>query len=276
MIFKTRSGISPGKIPDAPSSSQVTDQTHAVTEQGPRRWHAAEWLLPYQAGAHSSWSRFGREIAVVVLGVLIAFALDAWWTAREHRREAAAELRGIHAELAESARMLDGFLAHDSLAIAASSALITAATQHQGDGDLLVADTVFRWLLGTGTFEPPTGRIESLLASGNIALVEDLRLRERIAGWPSRVRDAREHQDRMRDFWMADLVPYLREQTAPAELWGESPTGWVQLPAAPPMLNLLHQYRFHAEIVARHNRGLRNELILLRQHVDSAVAHMPR
>ena len=80
----------------------------------------------------------------------------------------------------------------------------------------------------------------------------------------------------MRDFWTSDLVPYLRERAAPEEVWGKSPRGWVRISAMRPMLNLLHQYRFHAEIVARHNRGLRDELDLLRRHVDSAVSSMPR
>jgi hypothetical protein len=79
----------------------------------------------------------------------------------------------------------------------------------------------------------------------------------------------------MRDFWMIDLAPYLREHLAPEEIWGDSPAGMVRLPATRPMLNLLYQQRFHARIVGRHNRRLRDELHALKRHVDSVVARMP-
>ena len=46
------------------------------------------------------WKRLSVEAAAIVVSILLAFAIDAWWEERLERKEEAEQLVRLHAEFA--------------------------------------------------------------------------------------------------------------------------------------------------------------------------------
>ena len=125
---------------------------------------------------------FAAEIVVVVAGVLIALALNAWWGARQDRATEQSYLRQLAADLVETERV-----------IADTEARL--ATPEWATGELLRAfksperpprDSLVRWLVDYGRLRvalPVTGTIEALIATGDLALVRDDSLRTAITAY---------------------------------------------------------------------------------------------
>ena len=70
------------------------------------------------------WRDAGRDVVLIVVSILIAFALDAWWGSLLGRRADETQLRVLHSELVAAQRGLDAFSEGLELAGASTRALL--------------------------------------------------------------------------------------------------------------------------------------------------------
>lgn len=122
---------------------------------------------------------FAAQITVVVSGVLIALALNAWWAARQDAARAQAYLHQLSSDLGETERLMrtsDDFLGPTERGI-------RRLLQSFGE-DVPPADSVLHWIdvgLLTDLPHPVLGTAEALVATGDLALIRDDSLRIAIA-----------------------------------------------------------------------------------------------
>ena len=124
---------------------------------------------------------FAAEIAVVVVGVLIALALNAWWSARQDGARADAYLRQLASDLAETERVM---AASDTL-MRPTERAVKRLLQSYGEPEP-PRDSVLHWIdvgLLTDHRRPVLGTAEALVATGDLALVRDDSLRIAIAAY---------------------------------------------------------------------------------------------
>lgn len=134
-------------------------------------------------------SRVLLEGVVIVISILLAFGIDAWWGQYQDRadeREAIAQLevdfeanllrldtvRGVHEAALDAAYE---FLARAGVGGPPASAASTAE---------LVYVSLRAW-----TYDPVLGGINSLIQSGRLGLLRNDSLRVAVAGWPDLVED---------------------------------------------------------------------------------------
>jgi len=160
------------------------------------------------------WIRVGAESAAIVISILLAFSINAWWEQRQEAQEVRQILQNLQAEFTEYRGLLERGLERTSeqaddardLAIAATTA--SAIPVHIMDGYL--------WsLFFSPTFDPPNGTRDALIASGRLELVPNPRLRSLLTGWQTTVEEVRDNQLAMRGFVLTVLTPYLAEQGVP-------------------------------------------------------------
>jgi hypothetical protein len=150
-----------------------------------------------------------REVVIIVTGILLAFALDAWWDNRQdHRREVevlrglAQEFRDVHAELERQATLRE--------AMARTNVATLAALRRAELGSsILLQDTLAQWLVGSFTLDVPQASLQSVISSGRINLIRDHTLRSLLAGWPALVADAQEEWAQDRLIVYEHLIPAL-------------------------------------------------------------------
>lgn len=162
--------------------------------------------------ARTPWLRLGLEVSAIVFSILLAFAIDAWWsrvlTARESKealrrlqleftlsREELARTRGIHENIAQATAFLLEQTGPESNA------------PESYEVERLLSE-ITRWQ----TFNPVSGTLNSLLASGDLALIPDADLQTDLAGWPDLVEDLNEDEALDGQAVVTRVIPFLEEE----------------------------------------------------------------
>ncbi len=155
------------------------------------------------------WLRVGAESVAIVGSILLAFAIEAWW---QDRNELAIEQRSLSALLAEFEEN-DELLreARDGYERTYTAAVQLLAYFDQGTDDMDSSE--FEQLVGrlisTQSTHLESGAYDALIASGELNLVRDESLRNRLAAWPSYVAEWSEEEGSVFSFVGEKLAPYI-------------------------------------------------------------------
>jgi len=149
------------------------------------------------------------EGIVIVASILVAFALDASWA---NYQESRVEQR-ILGELKEE---FESAKARIEISIAELEAVIEASLELANSLGIekialspdTAEDLAFR-ILGFNTLEVPTSVVDSIVASGQVRLISNNELREKLAEWPAYISDVRENHEWHRLETDEYLIPYL-------------------------------------------------------------------
>jgi hypothetical protein len=175
------------------------------------------------------WPRIFAEGAIIVVSILLAFWVDAWWEDRKDRAEEERIVGLIHAEavanrqLFAEHRQLHQGIVDAGLRLLERTGPNAEVEDHEIDeliGDLA---TFIDWW----TVEPSVGAVASILQSGQISLIESGELRVELAAWESLVEDVRGNEavvlrfsdGVLGDYWYEN-APY--RSVFPSEIIGES------------------------------------------------------
>ena len=227
-------------------------------------------------GARDVLRESAREIVVVVLSILIAFALDAWWDeAVERGREEellAALLAEFEANRAPLELRIDN---HERLG--AGQDAVADLLDARGGSSVPVPDSLLITLLITPTFDPTLGALEEAQSSGLTSLIRNAELRRRLRGWRGRWQDVREEEQLNLRLVQDELYPALARSVSlnalmglggpwmAGERTGALRSGSIAVPATPGLINFARQRSIRSRRAAR-------ELTDLRAELDSIVA----
>ena len=130
--------------------------------------------LPDPSVSMPTWASrmrwFGAEFLVVLTGVLVALAFNAWWGTRQDQRREENYLRQIHAELlrTEEELAVEVGLAEEMFVKAARLHAAFFATAP------VSSDSLDRWLeLNHADPEPLLGTLRAIVSTGELNLVRD-------------------------------------------------------------------------------------------------------
>jgi hypothetical protein len=136
------------------------------------------------------------ESLVVVMSILLAFWLDAWWDGRKVAVQVDEELRNIEREINDNTNQLNGQVQIMRRIVSATDALLAEMDGRPDRQVLMVTDTL-AWLALVGpspTWNASLGGIKTLIAAGHLSDIHSLLLRARLAGLESRIDDPVEDQ----------------------------------------------------------------------------------
>ncbi len=124
------------------------------------------------------WRQISIEAVAIVLSILLAFAIDAWWTDLERSIEEAESIELIHRDLKASEEMLRH---HVSFSRESAQAALDAYAALSGPGpydrekihlQLLAVDRL--------TMKVPRAAYSDLLSTGNLRIIDDRQLRDAV------------------------------------------------------------------------------------------------
>jgi hypothetical protein len=136
-----------------------------------------------------------REIFVITLGILLAFGVDAWWTAAREEAELRDHLAAVDAELAQNIEALQEIRGEAESVVEASVALLgMAGPEAVAEDPNSIANLVgIMWFpIWASTSQ---GALQTLRSSGLLAEVSDPELRQLLASWPARLQALRATAD---------------------------------------------------------------------------------
>ena len=238
---------------------------------------------------------FAAEIVVVVAGVLIALALNAWWGARQDAARERVYLTQLAEDLRETERIMDQ---RDARMAALTGGAVDKLLVSFGTAARPPRDSVVAWLANVAylaTPRPVLGTTEALMASGDFGAIRDDDLvaaitayydvnREYLADQDRQVQRAHAHGEALalqyldrQDVYRSEFEDRTRPDRATPLL--VVPPGWTapfpldvdafyRDPVAYRHLMLL---RRNVEYLASSRRVMRQAAVALREQVDTEL-----
>jgi hypothetical protein len=159
-----------------------------------------------------SWKRIVAEGAAIVVSILLAFAIDAWWTDKRERDEVLETLAIVHSDFRRSLENLESRQVRSAAKLKSINQLLEASLASTSDlteegVDSLLGDVT--WYAVEHTVS--TGALDSLVDTGGLRLVEDIELRRNLADWPRYLGYVRETIDKDFLVYQNAWLPLMRE-----------------------------------------------------------------
>lgn len=154
------------------------------------------------------WGILFLEMTLIVLSILIAFALDAWWDEQIQRREEGSHLESLRDELIASRSAL-GEIIQSVQQHGDNVDTLVGLLQSAGSDSVIVSNELLGSVVSWRTSDVSISTLESLSASGNLGIITNPGIRKALIGFPAVVQDVQEDEEIGRDFVEYVLSPAL-------------------------------------------------------------------
>lgn len=138
------------------------------------------------------WKRLAAEAAAIIVSILLAFSIDAWWEQRQREAETRNTISNLVIEFADSAGEFERVISANRMVIEAADGVLEALASESAPV-LLDPDNV-AGLLMVPTTDPQRGVLDALIASGDIGWIPNEKLRRALANWPAALDDLIEEE----------------------------------------------------------------------------------
>lgn len=135
--------------------------------------------------SRTSWRKRLDEAVVIILSILAAFAINAWWASRQEHDRARTEVASLRVEFDAADAELARAAAELQVALQATAELARRAGPHAAP---LSPDSAARLItrsLTINAVQLPNGALANVLSSGDLPILHDLELQKNLASWPS-------------------------------------------------------------------------------------------
>jgi hypothetical protein len=201
-------------------------------------------------------SAYLKETVVIVVSILLAFGVDAWWDGLDQAERRDALLAALAADLATSEQLLDvGSALHADVHEAAARWLRLARSGDDAATHALVADSLVSGMQWAIVTRPPDETVRAALENGDLSLLENQELLAALAGWQAAIRYLNDTEAIGVDQWYRDISPYLRRQGIPVAdlVWHDQylPEGYPIEPRRTEVYRLLPDTEWESLVQAR-------------------------
>jgi len=174
------------------------------------------------------------EGAAIVVSILLAFAIDAWWEERAIRIEEQQVLQGLRSEFHSIRDVLSGHLSEHLQGVQALENFLNAAGESGGEEAGPIVDAALLVLLTPMTSDLGSGTLDALLSSGRIEILANRMLRAKLAAWEGVISEVWDDQALNAKAIFEIHIPYFVTENIPA---GAAMREWYDdwpLPPRPP------------------------------------------
>ena len=157
------------------------------------------------------WARLSAEGAAIVLSILLAFAIDAWWDTRQDQAEEREILIGLQAEFVDLRGRLDLWANMNRDGIGFIEELLAGPVEEMDPASVesAIVYAYFVNVLDQG------GALDALLASGRLERISDRNIRVKLAKWPDWLEDIHTNDLSSREFSWGVIMPFLAKRGIP-------------------------------------------------------------
>lgn len=155
------------------------------------------------------WKRLLVEGAAIVMSILLAFAIDAWWDNRHERVEEQRILESLKAEFLSNAELIPRYIERHRKSADYTWALLDAMKAAEPGSTIRYPSAKFLHVLEHSSTDPQRGALDAILQSGELRYITNPAIRERLAAWPRLVVDATENEYLLINLWNPKLLEAL-------------------------------------------------------------------
>ena len=220
------------------------------------------------------------EIALVVIGILIALQINNWNTYAQERKQERQYLLKLHDDLVNDTLSLNGVLrqinAHVNNAFDVIGFMETGEIQ---DTVALVRSMIYAGYLNF--FNPNLSTYNDLISTGNVRLIQDRELKEKLDQYVSYLQQIRERYELNKKMVWFDYGGYYRRNYLDGRIGDYSsittgsirsyPVDWKRLQGDQELKNMLTWIIGGAESERRWQSSTKNRVVQLIEHLNGLI-----
>jgi len=200
------------------------------------------------------WPRIFADGGAIVVGILLAFWIDAWWDDRSDAQQERALLTALLDDFRVTRDEFEKTSEKHNRVFSSMEQLLywaesgSVPEENRADVDHLLSNVFYR-----PSFDPPLGAVETILASGRLDLLRNPTLVSELTRWTSLVEDLNEHETAAASHFYQTIYPYLSSNLNIQDLDKDIPyPGGVPWPQQPTDAYLLVPNRDFHNIIYVH------------------------
>ncbi len=150
------------------------------------------------------------EGVLIVLSILLAFGIEAWWSERGDRRAEIEALQGLHEDFVQTVdRLAEAGSEHEQIRVASVRLLsMTGPNAETSDTDLTL-DSLVMTLIGGPIVFPVMATYDALIASGQVDILSSGELRRVLGSWAASMADLAQLEREARAQMDQRFLPFL-------------------------------------------------------------------
>jgi hypothetical protein len=160
------------------------------------------------------WKRLTAEAAAIVISILLAFWIDAWWDGRKDKLEEREILIGLEVEFVDLRDRLDQWAQFNRTGVKFIEQFLSDSVT---DMNLRSIESAFTYASLVNILDQG-GALDALLASGRLERISDRGIRVRLVKWPDWLEDIHTNDVSSRSYVMSEIVPYLAKHGFPQKV----------------------------------------------------------
>tara|TARA_Y100000385_G_C13079116_1_gene632955 strand:- start:584 stop:1360 length:777 start_codon:yes stop_codon:yes gene_type:complete len=149
------------------------------------------------------------EIALVVMGILIALQINNWNEDKMNRREEVLVLDGLEDEFEENLDRVEKSIAANEATVSAANRLIDIIRSGEPNAFSEEMDSLVMILSLYSSFDATMGVVDEVINSGKLKIIEDRKLRTQLTRWPSVYEESSEIRGDRSNIWSNLFVPTM-------------------------------------------------------------------
>ena len=207
--------------------------------------------MPPTTAREIPWNRLIVEGLAIIVSILLAFAIDAWWDERNERVEEQEILQGLHEEFELIHDVLTDHMQDHLGRVQATEEILKVFEAGDYDLDSQGLAAALDDLIAPATSDISNGVLRALLSSGRLEIISNRALRAKLVGWESAIEEVWDDQrDQTKRVFEIHMPYFIGEGFGVGELnskWNQGNTMPVRSISSDPaeLERLLQDPRFH-------------------------------
>jgi hypothetical protein len=194
------------------------------------------------------WKRLSAEAAAIVISILLAFWIDAWWDERNDYLEEREILIGLEVEFVDLRERLDYWAGMNRTGVQLIEQFLSESVAEM---DLESMQLLFVYASLVNVLDQG-GAIDALLASGRLERISDRDIRARLVKWPDWLEDIHTNDLSVRGYAWGEIIPFLAARGIPRRACSlEDLACYEPGPVPPSFLSLAEDSEFRALLITR-------------------------
>ncbi len=177
-----------------------------------------------------NWKRIAVEAAAIVVSILLAFAIDAWWDDRKERIEEREVLHGLKSEFSRYRDDLAISIEIQASVLLVTSDLLVATRRGFWESEIHTIDEALVNLSDPRSHDFGGGVLDALISSGRLEMISNNDLRVKLATWSEVFNEIRDDELRNITFITDHVYPYMMRWHIPQSRGLEMCCSWTKWP----------------------------------------------
>jgi len=197
-----------------------------------------------------AWRQISVEAFAIVVSILLAFSIDAWWDGRKDQLEEQEILLGLEIEFVDLRERLDRWAHYNRTGMGYIEGYLSDSVSGM---NLQAIESTFVHAMIANVLDQG-GAIDGLIASGRLEKISDREIRSRLIKWPDWLEDIHTNDLSARSYAMREITPFLSKHGFPRTVCPEEYFFICPGPETSPAsyVRLAEDLEFRAMLINRH------------------------